>query len=1321
MPIELYPRCAREGFSLSLLLFLGLSFLLFSGPSQADIPEAGFDAYRLSQDSVLTVLSDEGLLANDRDADGDSLRVSRITSNPAHGTIELAADGSLRYQPVPGYHGNDSFRYTVIAAGEESAEALVFLQVQPQLAPGVPGDWFTLGANSARTGYMPGFVSDEPPALLWRSRVSIGATWLEQPVVADGQVFASSGRSGYPEHFIISLAARSGNQIWKKRFDDSYSVSQGSYSNGRLFASRDGYVSDYESDSQLWALDSKTGETIWSNDLPAGNHTFRAPAIAGNHLWTMAGSTRSHGVWGYDQVTGEQLFADPGPEIDNDNWAPSFFEGRLFALIGNRFREYEPVDGTMLRELELGFRTHGRQFAIPVIDQGLAFMQDYRQLVAVGLDDFTQRWSLPVSNAGLPVVSDGLLYVVEAGNVLVLEAHSGRQLASLETDHTALWVALTDNMLAVASATQVELFDRFTLSHTHSLDAGGHIAIADGVLYTATEGEVTAWSLAPRQRVNDQQPVLIKPLSDLYLDQGQEVVIDLLEYFTDPDDDDTEIRFALEYNRNDGRLKASAEGGKLTIKVPDFPGEAQLTVRGNSAGQVIEDSFTIYYSDPSILLELFDQEGKPLESGSVVSGQIRGRVTVLDKVGQHAQFYQNFRVLHTEEHGHMVDEEIWQRNFVVDTTGFFDGENLISVHVHPMNMPDQPYRAQFSVSYVKVETFNFNPAPNGDTALPEMALDVRKFKITPSELLPGHELEASLGAVVVMDDFGEIWIDESRFSSEKAQVIPHLGASVLGRGRWAESFPPWGESNGLYIEGAQLFSFQKEQEYAANVVFFFNDDSGRANYAFYPLVIPALPGGDRGGYPLPNLDTRLIDILQGDEILVPSGGSYIARMEIEVNMEMASKFPIMNTWVGNRSVASINIFDHVNYIPDGFTKLYVDIAIPAAEIEKLQDTRQPGIDTLAFALWSDFSERGVGNKSLASSEHTHLSAILTPARAHLIPDVDHDGVDNDLDNCPAKYNPEQADANGDGRGDACYGFPVSTRHIASHGQYLAGGESSFLPGQSLYVWNGDFGRGSPGCNFDCLGDRWPLLVEDLAEISGFVAESGLPGLGSATRENGDLQVTYNGAPLYFSADDSQNGDVEGEDDYWFLATVNPTASFKIAKSSLTISEGVGQFDLVVYRLGSEFEYFEAVPISLGGNASAESDYLFKSSLLTFPPGEISAVMTIEILEDTLQEGKEEVVVGLAGAQPDFKVLESDTIKIIINDNDESDASGSGGVGTGSSSSGGGKGTGSSSSGGGGAAGWLFLLLLVAIRWKVYSPGFREGRCAKGAMLTVNHC
>src|SRR5262245_13155533 len=44
---------------------------------------------------------------------------------------------------------------------------------------------------------------------------------------------------------------------------------------------------------------------------------------------------------------------------------------------------------------------------------------------------------------------------------------------------------------------------------------------------------------------------------------------------------------------------------------------------------------------------------------------------------------------------------------------------------------------------------------------------------------------------------------------------------------------------------------------------------------------------------------------------------------------------------------------------------------------------------------------------------------LSPSRAGVVSDSDHDGVHNDLDNCPLAPNPDQIDANGDGTGDAC--------------------------------------------------------------------------------------------------------------------------------------------------------------------------------------------------------------------------------------------------------------------------------------------------------------
>ena len=52
------------------------------------------------------------VLANDNDSEGDPLAIIGIDA-PAHGTIAVQADQSIRYTPQPGFDGIDSFTYTV--------------------------------------------------------------------------------------------------------------------------------------------------------------------------------------------------------------------------------------------------------------------------------------------------------------------------------------------------------------------------------------------------------------------------------------------------------------------------------------------------------------------------------------------------------------------------------------------------------------------------------------------------------------------------------------------------------------------------------------------------------------------------------------------------------------------------------------------------------------------------------------------------------------------------------------------------------------------------------------------------------------------------------------------------------------------------------------------------------------------------------------------------------------------------------------------------------------------------------------------------------
>jgi hypothetical protein len=73
-------------------------------------PVAVDDSYSVNQDTTLNVTA-PGVLANDSDADGDTLSAV-LVSSPAHGNPSpLGADGSIHYIPNPGFTGFDSFTY----------------------------------------------------------------------------------------------------------------------------------------------------------------------------------------------------------------------------------------------------------------------------------------------------------------------------------------------------------------------------------------------------------------------------------------------------------------------------------------------------------------------------------------------------------------------------------------------------------------------------------------------------------------------------------------------------------------------------------------------------------------------------------------------------------------------------------------------------------------------------------------------------------------------------------------------------------------------------------------------------------------------------------------------------------------------------------------------------------------------------------------------------------------------------------------------------------------------------------------------------------
>jgi uncharacterized repeat protein (TIGR01451 family) len=99
-------------------------------------PVANNDNYTTPEDTPLTVVAASGVLANDTDANGDTLTALLVTG-PANGTLTLSTNGSFTYTPGTYYRGPDSFTYRASDGTTNSGPATVSITVTPVNHPPV--------------------------------------------------------------------------------------------------------------------------------------------------------------------------------------------------------------------------------------------------------------------------------------------------------------------------------------------------------------------------------------------------------------------------------------------------------------------------------------------------------------------------------------------------------------------------------------------------------------------------------------------------------------------------------------------------------------------------------------------------------------------------------------------------------------------------------------------------------------------------------------------------------------------------------------------------------------------------------------------------------------------------------------------------------------------------------------------------------------------------------------------------------------------------------------------------------------------------------
>jgi len=96
-------------------------------------------------------------------------------------------------------------------------------------------------------------------------------------------------------------------------------------------------------------------------------------------------------------------------------------------------------------------------------------------------------------------------------------------------------------------------------------------------------------------------------------------------------------------------------------------------------------------------------------------------------------------------------------------------------------------------------------------------------------------------------------------------------------------------------------------------------------------------------------------------------------------------------------------------------------------------------------------------------------------------------------------------------------------------------------GYTLYLFTNDEQGGLSSCYGDCEAAWPPLLVEGEVEV-GEGLDASL--VGTVMRNDDTIQVTYNGWPLYYYADDLAPGEANGHGrgDVWFALLASGEAA-----------------------------------------------------------------------------------------------------------------------------------------------------------------------------------
>jgi hypothetical protein len=156
-------------------------------------PMAYADSFGVDEDALL-VIADPGVLANDSDANGDSL-TAFVDASPSNGSLVLSSTGGFTYTPSPNFAGVDSFTYRVSDGQGGEDTAVAWITVNPMSDdPVALNDSYGTAEDSTLVIAAPGVLANDSDA----DGDSLVATLVSGPAVGSLTLLGSGGFTYVP-------------------------------------------------------------------------------------------------------------------------------------------------------------------------------------------------------------------------------------------------------------------------------------------------------------------------------------------------------------------------------------------------------------------------------------------------------------------------------------------------------------------------------------------------------------------------------------------------------------------------------------------------------------------------------------------------------------------------------------------------------------------------------------------------------------------------------------------------------------------------------------------------------------------------------------------------------------------------------------------------------------------------------------------------------------------------------------------------------------------------------------------------------------------